>query len=96
MGIGAIIIMLAWPACAEDFWTNCEEAYAFCVRNSFHRDCAVWTHYGKPLSVHKWKRIIYATGAGAGTDFCKKNPWHMQCGQGGYIDERYSEICPIP
>jgi len=92
--------MLGWllagdPAWGEDYWTDCKTAYEFCSLRPYHRDCAIWTHYKQPLSVVRWHTT--PPNENASSQFCKENPWHMQCGtRMPGTNERYVEICPLP
>jgi len=93
-----IALYIATPALAEDYWTTCDEAYRFCERRGYHRDCSIWTQYGKPLSVNRSYYPPVKANPTVGTPFCKENPWHMRC---GYLSEvppmvhEHTE-CPIP
>src|SRR2546430_2680897 len=94
----AIALLWAMTALSEDYWTNCEQAYQFCERRGYHRDCKIWTAYGKPLSVNRSYYPPVKPNPNVGTPFCEENPWHMHC---GYVSEILPMVhehteCPIP
>jgi hypothetical protein len=101
IGVAAALVLLAsalvagfsWSAAAEDYWTDCKSAYEFCARRPYHRDCSIWTHYGKTLSVNSWHPS--PRNPAADTAFCKDNPWHASCGIGQEIVTDHKD-CPIP
>jgi hypothetical protein len=91
--LAVVIMLFATAAHASDYWSNCEQAYEFCERRAYHRDCRIWTHWGRPLDILKWQHL--QKNPAADTEFCKSNQWHMACGRGGGV-EFYAEECPIP
>jgi hypothetical protein len=80
-----LAILMSTAAIAEENWTGCKEAYEFCSRRPYHRDCRTWTVWGEPLTV------FGGENPAATTDFCKASPWHMSCGS-----FNRHVICPIP
>jgi hypothetical protein len=90
------VVFIIKVASADENWNTCAEAYTFCERRPDHRDCSIWTQYGKPLSVCRHWNM--KPNPAAVTDFCKQNQWHMGCGvrSAGANEWRDEESCPIP
>ena len=91
---GIILVLVLADLCAvvlakaEDF-RSCREAYEFCGRRPFHRECVVWTTWGRPLVVTR----VRPRNVAIDLEYCRANPWHASCGQGGGT---YSVECPLP
>jgi hypothetical protein len=88
----ALLVMFMAAPGAED-WSNCKQAYEFCTRRPFHRDCSIWTIYGRGLVITRFEKE--PRNPAADTQFCRDNPWHMSCGRGG-TEKVYGEQCLLP